>query len=312
MKAFLKKCGIYLLTVTVVCSLLASLLFFVIAPQYSMGYNAAILDKMERLRSLDGPKIILIGDSNLAYGMDSAVLEERLDMPVVNLGLHGGLGSAFHERMAYGEIGEGDIVVVCHTGYTKGAAAVGDAELAWITIENHFDLWPVIPPADRLSMWKTLPGYAVKCTGLFLSGKGNQSTQDSYRRSAFNEYGDVACDRPDGTYEMTGAQHTGVFGVDETGIAGINRLNALCGKAGAKLCVAAYPVMDDGQAPEPERFAAAVERLREGIDCPFISDFADYYYPPDLFYNTAYHMTSHGAHLRAEQLARDLRLAFLS
>ena len=56
---------------------------------------AAIIDKHAHADSIKAGKIILAGGSNLAFGIDSKQLEETLGMPVVNLGLHAGLGLHF-------------------------------------------------------------------------------------------------------------------------------------------------------------------------------------------------------------------------
>ena len=55
----------------------------------------SLLDKHARLASLPSPKIVLIGDSNLTYGVESSVLERDLDKPVVNTGYMGSLGMRF-------------------------------------------------------------------------------------------------------------------------------------------------------------------------------------------------------------------------
>ncbi len=308
MKRFIGKCLLYTAVSVLTVLVLSAVLFLCIAPQYSKGYNASIIDKMARLRSLESPKIVLVGDSNLAYGMDSAVLEERFGMPVVNLGLHGGLGNEFHERMVRGEIGEGDVIIISHTSFGD-PGGVSEPLLTWITVEDHFDLWPVIPEQGRLRMLKTLPKYAVRCAGLAITGKGNLATNDTYRRDAFNEYGDVAAYRPDGIHEKSGAPHTGLPGVSEICAGRLNRLYEECLRNKASCYITVYPVMDDGQAPSPEAFDEVMAGLEELTDCPVISRFADYYFPPEYFFNTAYHMTTDGAHARALQLADDLEAA---
>lgn len=132
--------------------------FKMIMPQYSGGYNAALIDKVERLRSIDGPKIVLIGDSNLAFGIDSKKIEEALDMPVVNMGLHAGLGLAFHEEMAKLNVCKGDIYIICHSSYTD-SGGIADKVLAWNTIENHFGLWKILRARDIYPMIKAYPIY---------------------------------------------------------------------------------------------------------------------------------------------------------
>ena len=74
--------------------------FYSVSCQYQDNYNASLLDKVERLNNIHEPKIVLLGNSNLAFGIDSQMIEDELNMPVVNMGLHGSLGNAFHEEMA--------------------------------------------------------------------------------------------------------------------------------------------------------------------------------------------------------------------
>ena len=35
----------------------------------------------------------------MEFGFNSEEIEEAMGMPVVNMGLHGGMGNAFHEEM---------------------------------------------------------------------------------------------------------------------------------------------------------------------------------------------------------------------
>ena len=86
--------------------------FFRLSPQYEHYYSASLIDKMERLDSIEEPKVVLIGNSNLAFGINSKMIEEKFGMPVVNMGFHGSLGNAFHEEMAKINITPGDIYVI--------------------------------------------------------------------------------------------------------------------------------------------------------------------------------------------------------
>ena len=72
---------------------------------------------MMRLK-INEPKIVLVSNSNLAFGIQSDLIEDAFEMPVVNLGLHGGLGNAFHERMPLFNITIGDIIVISHLDYS--------------------------------------------------------------------------------------------------------------------------------------------------------------------------------------------------
>ena len=55
-------------------------------------YARATLLKHERLSSLPGKKIVLVGGSNLSYGIDSPLIERETGCPAVNMGLNGYFG----------------------------------------------------------------------------------------------------------------------------------------------------------------------------------------------------------------------------
>lgn len=82
---------------------------------YGSSGMAALLDKHERLDSLDAmgkPKIIIVGGSNCPYGFNSALMEEKLHMPVADLGLHAGFGLRFILNDARDYVRKGDVVIL--------------------------------------------------------------------------------------------------------------------------------------------------------------------------------------------------------
>lgn len=88
-----------LLNTIILCAIITVFIYKII-PAYEQSYSASLADKVDRLESLNEPKIVLIGNSNLAFGIDSEKIEQEMKMPVVNMGLHGAIGNAFHEEMA--------------------------------------------------------------------------------------------------------------------------------------------------------------------------------------------------------------------
>ena len=203
MKQFLKKICLFLGLFLLSAALVFALHFFVIGNQNLGSFQAALLDKTERLRSIDEPKLILIGNSNLAFGVDSEKIQEALGMPVVNMGLHGGLGNAFLENMVKLDISEGDIVVVCHSDYDDDGT-IPDPALAWITVEMHPEFWKLIPAKAIPQMLKAYPSYLYSSAVRFLTGspKNVPETGTSYSRAGFNAFGDV-CVRGEDSFVFT-------------------------------------------------------------------------------------------------------------
>src|SRR5687767_287322 len=79
---------------------------------FENSYIAATIDKHQRLRDTPSPRIILVGGSNLAFGIKSKLLEEQTGRPIVNMGLHWGLGINFMLLEVEKEIRSGDIIVL--------------------------------------------------------------------------------------------------------------------------------------------------------------------------------------------------------
>ena len=275
-----------------------------IIPQYEGSYNAALVDKVERLQSIEGPKIVLLGNSNLAFGIDSKMIEDAFGMPVVNMGLHGGLGNRFHENMAKYNVCEGDIYIVCHTVYSDDDT-VGDATLAWTAIEDHWELWKLLDWKDVKPMMQAFPTYLKKSIDLYSLGNGNEDNGGFYSRSAFNEYGDVELTR--NSTEYTFETEIWPAAVNETATERLNELESFLKERGAVLLVAGYPIAKGELTVDTDIFRQAQEILEKELECPMISDYTDYFLAYNYFYDTNFHLTTEGTKLRTEQLIKDIR-----
>lgn len=306
MKQFLKKLCLFLGLFLLSAALVFALHFFVIGNQNLGSFQAALLDKTERLRSIDEPKIILVGNSNLAFGVDSEKIQEALGMPVVNMGLHGGLGNAFLENMGKLDISEGDIVVVCHSDYDDDGT-IPDPALAWITVEMHPEFWKLIPVKAIPQMLKAYPSYLYSSAVRFLTGspKNVPETGTSYSRAGFNAFGDV-CVRGEDSFVFTEGSVV-VPQVGEKTAARLNELNHYILSRGATMVVAGYPIGSGEFTPAEAEFDAFEAQLREALDCPVISRFADYFLPYSCFYDTVFHLNDEGVKLRTGQLIADLQ-----
>ena len=290
--------------VSILCSLYCVIFFFAIPPQYIQSFQGALIDKVERLESIEGPKIILAGNSNLAFGMDSRLLEEKTGMPVVNLGLHGGLGNDFQERIARLNVQQGDIVVIANSNYKDGSI---QKNLMWITVENHKELMKIPDFLQWIDILPALPDYLFNKMSLYFSGRGNQIEDLEYTRGAFNAYGDNVCIRNESKYKFKQGD-INVPQIDEKNIKEINDFNKFCEERGAALVIAGYPIADGEYTPNRELYKEFQRELEGKVECTIISDFTDYFYPYSYFYDTALHLTTDGAKLRTEQLYDDLEL----
>ena len=296
-------------TIVFIVKLVIGVVFFIcyiyhVLPQYEQGYNASLIDKVARLKSIGQPKIVLLGHSNLTFGVDSMMLEDAMGMPVVNMGLHGGCGNAFHEEMAKYNIVPGDIYVICHGSYDDDNL-IHDTMTAWSSLENHFELWKILRRDDVDTMWRSFPVYLKKSLARYSSGTGNMDPGGVYARSAFNEYGDIGVYREGSEYSFESAVNEPTVG--EVTVNRINELNKYITDRGATLLIASYPIGNGCLTADAQEFIDFQDRLEEKLDCPVISNYVDYMFDYKYFFNTNMHLNTEGAKLRTQQLIDDLK-----
>ena len=311
MKRFIKKL-IVLSTLVILSFLMLGLFqYFVVGNQYKYSYNASIIDKIHRLESISEPKILLIGNSNVAFGFFSEEIEREFGMPVVNLGLHGGMGNAFHENMIKFGLNKGDIVVICHTTYSD-EDNIPNKPLAWLTYDQNSEVLKLIRPKDYVGIIVAYPEHIRKVFSLWIKGNGNLASGDCYSRKAFNEHGDIVY-RPKGGgwKDDKNFKKYKPFNknINHTCVDRLNELNEYCQEKGASLVVAGYPIAygeySDFSVDDVENFQI---ELRKQLNCDVISDYKAYMLPYKYFYNSVWHLNDEGAEIRTRMLISDLKI----
>lgn len=281
------------------------LLFCVhVMPQYSQGYCAALIDKVDRLKGIDEPKIVLLGNSNLTFGIQSDIIENEFGMPVVNMGLHANLGNVFHEEMARMNVCEGDIYVLCHASFNDDGTIM-DPVVAWITLEDHWELYDILRLEDLIPMMRKYPVYLRKCLDLYVEGTGNQDTEDVYSRNAYNQYGDICFEHSESIYQFDAEVKPA--DISDITVKRINELAEWLSERGATLVVAGYPIGKGELTVDESEYVKFQQELEKKLVCPIISDYTDYMYEYDYFYNSRLHLNDAGAELRTRQLVDDIK-----
>ena len=280
--------------------------FYFVMPQYTYNNQAAMVDKVNRLESIDGAKITLVGNSNLAFGIQSQLLEDEMGMPVANMGLHGGVGNVFNEQAAKINIHEGDLIILSPSSFNDNDR-IKNPELAWITIENHKNMWRFIRFKDIPDMAMAYPTYLKKCIGMWSNGTGNRDTEPIYSRSKYNEYGDNIYPRPQSTEDLELEGYVAIPTISDAYVKRVNALNKYVTERGATLLIAAYPIAWHENAPSKEEYEKFEQELRQRLDCQVISDYTQYCFEPEYFFNTYLHLTDEGAKMRTELLIQDLK-----
>ncbi len=275
------------------------------------SYAYATYDKQARIRSIEEPQIIVVGDSNVALGVSAARIEQALGMPTTNYGLHAGLGQIYPAESIKALIGPGDIIVIAPCEYERDFC---NLVLEWTATTD-------IPRAltdfgnpryyERLHAF---PSYLQVTLAALLQGRGILPEKEKipgftqvFSRRSFDARGDMAYPRPQTmlTPESMPPAALQTYPGEEL-MDYWNQFAAFARGKGAQVYMSCPPILDRAIGID---LAKAQQMLEEGLDFPVISRFEDYLFSPEYFYDTALHLTDAGTVLRTDRLIADLRAA---
>jgi len=168
-------------------------IFFLIRPDPNHYFQGSLL-KLELIETTPSPRIIIIGGSNIAFGIDSQLMERTFGIPVINDGLHGGLGVApLRELQDY--IQEDDIIIISleYTNFVSKDQMNGNAGVLWDWIEfspkriNYLET----PWKEATSLYAIMLQRKVnREINLELVGSGMDEIRGIFTGNHFNEHGD--------------------------------------------------------------------------------------------------------------------------
>lgn len=305
MKRFLEKCiGLFIL----VCGMILTTVL-IVPQQYKNVYTSVLVAKYKRLMDMEEQKIILVGGSSMAFGMNSEELEKQTGMNVVNLGMHAGLGNRFCLEIARDNMDEGDVIIYAPEYWTETEL---QPELALISCQDNLHLLLDIPMRDRVNVIKTLPLYCRKKIFMFITNSGNKPNEivNEYDPQFFNAYGDNVYNREKNIYSRESiTKEPNVFNpeaISEELCEYVNEVNCYCNERGAKMFVSYAPVVEDSVIYDRETIDIFADKLQSKLDVEIISKPQNYIWPFEMFYGTNFHLNNKGAELRTQQLIDDL------
>lgn len=304
MKRFVLHTALFLLLLSG-----AMLLFLLFIPNDKIPDNSlfASYDKHIRLSSVAGPKIILVGGSNLPFGVKSKMIEDEFGMPVVNMGLHAGLGMNFILSEVEKDIHEGDIVVVSleYHHYLSEAMYNGEDVLAALLFDVNRDCMKYISARQWIALVPNLALYSTKKLISFDS-KPVDDFEEKFTRDSFNEYGDEVAHY--GMNSTIQSKNEPVLGtkVHRRSLKRLEQFRKFVEDKGAKFCLEPCPFPHQQFEADEQSIRAISNRLAT-LGMSFPVDPESYAYPDSLMFNSFFHLGEIGAEMRTKSLIQILR-----
>ena len=292
--------------------ILACSLFFI--PNNKIKNNSlfANIDKHNRLDSLSSPKIVFVGGSNLAYGLNSQCVEDSLHMPVVNMGLHAGFGLHFMMNEAIKSINKGDIVVLSpeyHHFY--GDMFYGEKVLVALLVDvdktnfKHLDFTQIMHLIP-LSIEYAVSKLTFKQIDVMDAGDV-KNYESVYKRNSFNRFGDenmhwtfdnekvLPMSAPNANVHL----NTEVFDA-------IRDFQFKINKKGARF-VLIPPAFQFSSYREFEPVIRQIDSVLQNQGTVFSLSTESAVFQDSLFFNTVYHLNKKGVDLRTDQIIKLLK-----
>jgi hypothetical protein len=311
----------FLANLTLMCFLVAATLAVMAALNWycfrSDEYELEFSVKQKLIRDTPSPKVVFLGGSNVAFGLDSKTIADSIRMPVVNAGLHAGLGLRFIMDNNIHLLQRGDILVMMpeydHFSYADSNLQTMGAILALATSDeplrmNRTQYMNVL----RGFGWYNIVGIVAGCKRMMASLiRGNKANRPfEYRQSGFNEVGDEVSHW---TLESGVAVPEKVEKVEPRPIDSVfvtefaAKVQSL-ERRGVKVMIlppAMQAVQFDADSVFIHRVTAAL--AKQGV--PFHCAPELFTYPNSQIYHPPYHLTKSGVDVNTQRIIRQLKSA---
>lgn len=269
--------------------------------------------KLDMLRTTKQPRVIFVGGSNLAFGLNSKAISDSIHKNVINNALHAGLGLKFIIDDIDGYLLKGDSVVICpEYSHFFGEVAYGDPLTSPILADYRHDmlskcnmnqLKPIIKGAPKVLISRM--GVVKKWLKKVILGDKEQKKYE-YRKSGFNEYGDeishysLKSDHPKiGASKITGDFNEEFYQYFLSVIRGWE-------SRGIRVIIMPPVIYDKQYNLCMDQIDYLSKRLRaDGF--PFHAETSLFAYPDTLMFNTSYHINKKGVDKRTEDVIKALR-----
>lgn len=286
---------------------------------YGESYYAELPELYHRLQTAEGKKLVLVGGSNIAFGVDTAQLEQTLgefgyDYTVCPFGLYAAVGTSAMLELARDCLGEGDLVVLAIEPTAETFSTYFGATAFWKCAESDPDLLLGVGGNKRAALAGNYIGYLQERVDIARSGALPRA-EGAYARSSFDEACNMTFGRAGNAmllgYDPAAPIDLGALPIESAFAEQVRDFCALAQRRGAQVVLSFSP-MNRGALAEgwEETLYPWFQTLMETFPCPVISDPNNYIMDSGWFYDNNFHLNTAGAQIRTHTLACDV-LGFL-
>ena len=311
----------------IVVSFIISLLFIILIPisvisfgficpaQFDETYYGELPYMFNRLKNGKSGKIILLGNSGLAFGARSDIIGEKLNKEVVLFGLYGAIGSKAMMDLSKVGIKKDDIVIFAPEITEQGLSLYFSSENMWMAIDGHYDMLPYIGKDNKESMTGNFNKFVSSKAKYFFRGK-KPSVEGVYMQSSFNKNGqEVGYLTYQREYNImiNGFDSNGLVNYDKSYLTDdfinyVNEYASYVKNKGARIYYGFTPVNRLAVSSEEETIKDFYTSLKAKLSFPIMGNPNNYLFDYEWFYDNNFHLNSAGTYIYNKQLIDDLKI----
>jgi len=315
----MKKQHIISLIITLFCLIAIPIsvlsIGFILPPLYNETYYGELPYMFKRLRNGKEGKIIFVGNSALAFGLRSDLIEKETNKEVIDFGLYGAIGTKAMMDLSKVGIKKNDIVILAPEISDQGLSLYYSAENMWMAVDGHYDMLKYVEKTNRQAMVGNFASFVSKKYNAFINNH-TINIEGVYAQTSFNdvdgnEVGYMTYDRPYNVM-LNGYDSNALITFDDgylkdDFIRYMNEYARYIHKRGAQLYFGFVPMNNLAVTSSPEEIDAFYNALINKIEFPILGNPHQYLFDFDWFYDNNCHLNSLGTLVYNRQIVEDVK-----
>ena len=279
---------------------------------YKDSYYAALPVKYDRLCTTQN-KIVVIGGSSVAFGIDSKLVEQELGRPCVNFGLYAAFGLKPMLDLSLGAIESGDVVIIAPELSSQMYSDYIGYDYLLQACEGRSDMVQALGYSYTRGLLSEFPEYLENAKKV--NDMGGLNVKGVYALASFDTYGDIVYERKsntmDGYYSADNLPEINATMVSDDFANLLNEYAKCIKEKGATVYFGFCPINELSAASvsqeEKENF---VLKLEEVLDFEIISSLEDHIMDAGYFFDSNFHTNDAGMVYNTVLLINDLKRSF--
>lgn len=272
-------------------------------------YFAGSLLHIKLLKNTPSPRIVLIGGSNVSFGIDAELMQRTLGLPVINDGLHASLGLApLRELEEY--IRAGDVIIISleYNLFVNQDVMDGDPAFLsdWIEYSPRRLRYLSHPLAEAPGIYATMLQRKVnRQVNTYLFGGSLDQVRSVFVGTTYDLNGDFIGHLQETSTNPRKIPATPypVSGLQDDIFVFLEHFNQVAHEKGARVYFEAPASRQSNcKATGAAKMADFYKTLQERSSIPILTPLEQVCLPNKYFFDTEYHLNARGRELRTKQL----------